>query len=321
MSLSSVHQGRSGVQFVLRPCASFEELDQCVALQQQIWGSPELEVVPRNMFVLARALGGHVLAAWDSSGALAGYAMAIAALEPGGGSQRGTWMQSLAEGAPQSAEPVYRPQIDAVPARPYLHSHQVAVAAQYQNEGLGFALKLAQREEALSRGIQTMRWTFDPTMARNAYFNLQRLGATARTYLPNFYGSIGSRLQAGLPTDRLLAEWDLASEWVQRRSAREAEPGRTANGRIHLPPGLTAHSPDEDRPRRLQAELREQLTRAFSAGEELYGFEADGRGGGTYLLRPVSSNPAHVSSPDHPSALSDAAHNDTRNPAEEQLHA
>jgi predicted GNAT superfamily acetyltransferase len=97
----------------------------------------------------------------------------------------------------------------------YLHSHMLAVQPEYRNAGIGRKLKLAQREEAIARGIQRMEWTFDPLEIKNAYLNITRLGAVVHSYTPNFYGVFSSRLQAGLPTDRLHAEWWMDSPRVQ----------------------------------------------------------------------------------------------------------
>jgi predicted GNAT superfamily acetyltransferase len=98
---------------------------------------------------------------------------------------------------------------------PYLHSHMAAVLPELQDLGIGRRLKLAQRDEALSRGISLIEWTFDPLQVKNAYFNICRLGVVVRRYLPDVYGSTSSPLHAGLPTDRLVAEWYLASARVR----------------------------------------------------------------------------------------------------------
>jgi predicted GNAT superfamily acetyltransferase len=84
-------------------------------------------------------------------------------------------------------------------SRPYLHSHMLAVKQGYRDRGLGFRLKMAQREEALTRGIRLIQWTFDPLEIKNAFLNISKLGAIARTYHVDFYGVSSSRLQGGLP--------------------------------------------------------------------------------------------------------------------------
>ncbi len=240
----AVYRSPNGPAFTLRTAASLEDLDACVALQQETWGYSDLQVVPRNMFVLAQTLGGQVVAAWDEQGRLAGFAMAVAALQPG------------------------------APPTPYLHSHMLAVAPLHRNCGLGRALKLWQRDDALGRGIRLMRWTFDPLVAKNAFFNLQRLGATARVYLPDFYGHRDT-----LPTDRLLAEWRLDAE---------DRPAPAYGLRIGVPAaGDRGHSAED------QAGLRSSLTAAFAEGWVATGFEPSSDGGGKYLLsRPQTSTQA-----------------------------
>ena len=158
----------------------------------------EEEIVPRRAFVVASKIGGQVIAAFDTSAAgadsqgeartLIGFAMAL----PG-----------FSHALPGVAE-----------GEPYLHSHMLAVRPEYRKQGIGRRLKLFQREEALSRGIHRMEWTFDPLEIKNASLNIARLGAIARRYEPNLYGVSSSRLQGALPTDRLYAEWWMDSDRV-----------------------------------------------------------------------------------------------------------
>ena len=103
---------------------------------------------------------------------------------------------------------------------------------------MGRQLKLFQRQDALRRGIELIEWTFDPLEMKNAHFNLVRLGAIARRYIPNCYGITESPLHSGLPTDRLVAEWWLASERVKRILADDPAPAGRAALRISLPPNL-----------------------------------------------------------------------------------
>ncbi len=178
-------------------CEGLEELGACVRLQIETWGYDESDVVPRKAFLVAQKIGGQVIGAFDSaisgggaeSGAesLVGFAFSLPGVKSGQG------------------EP-----------RAYLHSHMLAVKEGYRNHGLGTQLKLEQRREALSRGIRLMEWTFDPLEIKNAFLNIHRLGAVVREYRVNFYGLSSSRLQGGLPTDRLLAEWRLDSSRVRQ---------------------------------------------------------------------------------------------------------
>src|SRR5207248_11083603 len=90
-----------------------------------------------------------------------------------------------------------------------------AVREPYRNYGLGRRMKLAQREEALERDFKLMEWTFDPLEIKNAYLNIEKLGAITRRYSINQYGNASSPLQGCLPTDRLVAEWWLGSDRVR----------------------------------------------------------------------------------------------------------
>jgi predicted GNAT superfamily acetyltransferase len=110
---------------------------------------------------------------------------------------------------------------------PILHSHVTGVAPEAQGAGVGFALKLGQREWCLSRGIDTVTWTFDPLIARNARFNLHKLGAVADAFLRDFYGPMEDTFNIGERTDRLDIRWELRSPRVEAaaggRSPAEAD--------------------------------------------------------------------------------------------------
>src|SRR5271156_193492 len=189
---------------VVRKCAGIEEFQRCVALQREIWGEEDLEVEPATLFVVAEETGGQVLGAFDRE-RLVGYTLAVVGFRDG---------------------------------MVFLHSHMTGVLAEYRDRGIGRALKLFQREEALERGIRLIVWTFDPLEIRNAHFNLNRLGAIARKYLPNLYGLTTSPLHLGLPTDRLLAEWLLDSGRVVAAIDDLAKEPETAPATIELPAEL-----------------------------------------------------------------------------------
>ena len=287
----AVHQA-GNQRFLIRHCETFAELDACVALQQQSWGYPDLEVVPRNMYVLAQALGGHVICAWTERGELAGFAMAIAAHQPAADQQRagrrGTdrWMQPVHASRAASIKPER-----SIAPLPYLHSHMLAVAPPYQDSGLGFALKVAQRRAALAQGIEVMRWTFDPLAAKNAHFNLRRLGAVSRRYIPDLYGRVASALQGGLPTDRLLAEWSMNDARVLTAIDRSAtvsnhQPVYAAARRIELPAEITAWKRQGAmrEAEAAQGRVREEFEAAFASGMAVVDFLRANDGGGEYVL-------------------------------------
>lgn len=96
--------------------------------------------------------------------------------------------------------------------RVHLHSHITGVLPSHQHLGIGYELKCTQREWCLDRGIDLITWTFDPMLARNAHFNLRKLGARSRRILPSFYGAMDDDINRGDDTDRLEVRWDLLGE-------------------------------------------------------------------------------------------------------------
>jgi len=258
----------------IRACRGLEELQACVDLEIETWGYDPTDLVPKKTFLLAQKVGGQVIGAFETrekenkgtreqeggapSSHLVGFAMAL----PG--------IKNTAAGP-----------------TPYLHSHMLAVKEGYRNQGLGFRLKLEQRLDALSRGIRRMEWTFDPLEIKNAYLNIHRLGAVIREYRPDFYGVSSSRLQGGLPTDRLLAEWELDSDRV--RAVLDGRPavGGSFEERIQVPAAIYQwKAEDRDRHRALavQFENRVKFQRAFQKGLAVIGFSLDAEGNGVFEL-------------------------------------
>ncbi|HYK21861.1 MAG TPA: GNAT family N-acetyltransferase, partial [Pyrinomonadaceae bacterium] len=142
------------------------------------------------------------------------------------------------------------------------YSHMMAVAKDYQNKGIGARLKWAQRERALGEGRKLIKWTWDPMQARNAHFNLNRLGAIAETYVENFYGmDERTRLQ----NDRLFAMWYLDSARVSRLAAGStaAVDGRPA-ATVEIPADWNALvKRDASRARDEAARVRAEFKKAF----------------------------------------------------------
>lgn len=253
----------------IRSCSGLEELEACVQLQIETWGYDESDVIPRKAFLVAQKIGGQVLGAFDTSlpglpHSLVGFAMSLPGVKTG------------ADGEPH----------------PYLHSHMLAVREAYRNCGLGARLKREQRLEALSRGIRLMEWTFDPLEIKNAYLNIRRLGAVARTYLVDFYGASSSRLQGGLPTDRLVAEWYLDSPWVQAildGRAQDGGSGCAIELRISVPAAIyewKSSDAGREHARAVQLKNRGKFQQAFSQGLVVSGFVGDAQGNGVFELGP-----------------------------------
>jgi predicted GNAT superfamily acetyltransferase len=159
----------------------------------------------------------------------------------------------------------------------------LGVLPEYRNRGVGRMLKLRQREDALARGIGLIEWTFDPLELKNAFFNMERLGAIVRRYVENQYGTTTSPLHGGLPTDRCVAEWWLASPHAETVLAGSA-PARTVEGRVEVPADIDVIRREEPRrAREIQKSLGARLMSGFDRGLAVIGFERSD-GVGTYLL-------------------------------------
>lgn len=237
---------------VVRKCAGIAEYLRCVDLQKEIWGEEDLEVEPATLFVVAAETGGQVLGAFDGE-ELVGYTLAVVGYRDGS---------------------------------VFLHSHMTGVREDYRDKGVGRALKLFQRDEALGRGIRLIVWTFDPLELRNAHFNLNRLGAVARKYLPNFYGLTTSPLHLGLPTDRLLAEWRLDSKRVTAAIDELGGEKEEAETRIPLPAELDDWKKnDMARVAEVQTRIRQEFMGWFAKGYAAAGVKREVTGS-SYLLAP-----------------------------------
>jgi predicted GNAT superfamily acetyltransferase len=248
----------------IRSCAGFDELEACVQLQIDTWGYDESDVIPRKTFLVAQTIGGQVMGAFDtdlagsSARTLVGFVFSLPGVKTGTGQPK-----------------------------PYLHSHMLAVKEAYRNRGLGTQLKLEQRREALSRGIRYMEWTFDPLEIKNAFLNIHRLGATVRSYRVDFYGVSSSRLQAGLPTDRLLAEWRLDSPRVQAALEGRPAPAQLIEERIQVPAQIyswKASQAGREHALAVQLENRRKFQQAFSQGLTVIDFSRDAEGNGVFEL-------------------------------------
>jgi len=222
----------------IRVCSSLEDCEACVALEKRIWETEDLEVVPAALLRVAAKTGGQVLGAFEG-GRMIGFTFALAACRR----QDGTLLT-------------------------FLHSHMTAVLPEYQNLGIGRRLKLFQRKEALGRGIRLVEWTFDPFELRNAYFNVMRLGAVMRRYLPDFYGITTSPLHSGIPTDRLVAEWYLDSPRVVAAAAGEPPPAAGVKARRIAVPSDIAQIKERDRAEatRIQTRMRGSFEQWFTQG-------------------------------------------------------
>lgn len=234
----------------IRGLRGLDELNEAVRLQKEIWGFADIELLPLRLFVVAQKVGGQTLGAFDGE-RMVGFLLAIPGLKQG---------------------------------TMYLHSHMMGVLPEYRNLRIGRRLKLAQREEALSRGIRLIEWTFDPLELKNAFFNIERLGAIVRRYVRNQYGTTSSPLHGGLPTDRCVAEWHLDSPRVTAiAEGREPERGAVPE-KIAIPADIAdIRSADPERAKAIQAEASDRFEDYFRQGLAVVGFENQ-PGAGVYLF-------------------------------------
>lgn len=246
-------------EIIIRECRSVEEFDSCIALQREAFGLPDLEISPRRHLIVSRQAGGWTLGAFTTN-RMVGFVHHLAAVRPNN--------------------------------EIYGYSHVMAVARDYQNQGVGAKLKWAQRAKAVSEGRDFIKWTWDPMMSRNAHFNLNRLGVTVHHYADNFYGTdynvdqsqpVGER--PGLPSDRLFASWNLKSPRVSALAAGDthiidAQPVKS----IAIPTDWSAVvKKDTQEARSEQARVRSEFQNAFAEALVCAGFER-GTDHSRYLL-------------------------------------
>ena len=218
---------------VVRELFEQAELVTAVQLQKEIWGFSDLDLLPVRLFVVANKIGGQVLGAFDGD-RMVGFLISIPGVKPGG--------------------------------RAFLHSQMMGVVAEYRNAGAGRLMKLKQRELALALGVNLIEWTVDPLELKNAFFNIERLGAVVKRYVLNQYGTTSSQLHSGLPTDRCVAEWHLD---------RTKTPVEIV-ARIEVPN-------EGARTREVQTRVSEAFLEHFRVGRTVVGFER-GETRGAYLL-------------------------------------
>ncbi len=155
-----------------------DSLKEVVVLQKMVWGEEAITSHPH--FIASITHGGVVIGAYDQC-KLTGFCYGFPGFKNG---------------------------------RSYLCSHMMAIHPDYRDAGIGNHLKWKQREWAIANGYDKIVWTFDPLETRNAYLNLVKLGGYSKTYIESFYGEMNDNLNRGLPSDRLLIEWDIGSDRV-----------------------------------------------------------------------------------------------------------
>lgn len=238
----------------IRECLALEELADCVQLQRHVFALPEIEISPVRHLIVTKNAGGFTLGAFVEN-KLVGFVLSVPAVLHG-----------------ETA----------------FYSHMTAVLREFQSYGIGAKLKWAQREKSLLAGVKFIKWTFQPVLARNAFFNLEKLGTVIPHYEPNFYGTDYSTSHEtggslGLDSDRLFAEWHLDSEKVVALSKGEkfvetAEVKQTveipANWNELVKENLKQAIAEQNR-------IKTEFQKAFAKGLIAKGFDRENAG---YLL-------------------------------------
>ena len=183
-------EGKPKSTIVIRDLEAIEDIRKLEAVEREVWGLIDRDVTPMTLLIACKAAGAMLIGAFDGD-SLVGFAFGFPALEE---------------------------------RKVSIHSHMLAVLADYRDLDLGFKLKAAQRERALNKGITEMTWTFDPLQSRNAHFNFAKVGVIADRYKVDFYGRDSSSVLHQNGTDRLWITWPMSSRRVQNRIEKGLQP-------------------------------------------------------------------------------------------------
>ena len=230
----------------IRECTRLEELADCVRLQREVFALPEIELSPVRHLIVTMHAGGFTLGAYHED-KLIGFSLSVPAILRG---------------------------------KAAFYSHMTAVDKDFQSYGIGSKLKWSQREKSLEKGVKIIKWTFQPVMARNAFFNLEKLGAIVKDYKSNFYGTDYATSpeqdgKLGIDSDRLFAEWHLESKKVKALAISE----RFQEERIAVKKIETTNSWNEliqTNPKQAIAKqnlIKQEFQAAFKDGLVCRGFE------------------------------------------------
>jgi predicted GNAT superfamily acetyltransferase len=167
----------------VRELTNPEEFAKAEEVQKSAWGMSDIMVTPKEIMIAIQSNGGLVLGAFEYE-KMVGMALTLVGYRVG---------------------------------KTFMYSHITGVSKEHQSQGIGFLLKQKQREISLNRGFDLIAWTFDPIIARNAYFNLSKLGVICRNYKVNYYGSMDDAINFGWETDRVIAEWLLKENLEELR--------------------------------------------------------------------------------------------------------
>src|SRR3954447_26128028 len=205
-----------------RDLTTLEEFADVVRLERDIWGPAYDDVVPVPILAVSVHSGGILIGAFDErrptssderrtpnderSGTMIGFVYSLPGIKDG---------------------------------KPTQWSHMAGVLPDYQSRGIGYRLKLLQRERAVAAGLDLIQWTYDPLQAMNAHLNFAKLGVVVTEYAVNIYGVSASPLHGGNPTDRFVADWFIRTPHVERRLTRAARPTEVPQESIEVAQGFS----------------------------------------------------------------------------------
>ncbi len=240
-SAASAAAAAAGV--TLRELRRLDEHHDAVALLAEIWGRPENPPIAPELLRAFGKSGGYIAGAFDGE-RLVGVTVGF----------------------------------HAAPDLRALHSHIAGILPSVSGRSIGYAMKLHQRAWAISRGIPVIEWTFDPLVARNAYFNICKLGAMPVEYLTNFYGIMGDGINGEDETDRLLIRWQLLDDEVAAAAAdgraRPVDPHQGGCIRVPVPADIESiRREDPARAREWRSRVRDELGAALAGGGRIIGFD------------------------------------------------
>lgn len=179
----------------IRDLCTLEEYVECCEIQEETWGRGFSERVPAAILRVSQKVGGVTAGAFDGNGRMVGFVFGLTGLRDG---------------------------------KPAHWSDMLAVRVEARGRHIGDRLKHYQRQQVQALGVEVMLWTADPLVARNAHFNINRLGARPVEYMDNMYGITGSALHGALPTDRVVYRWQLSAECCPAPGADAEQPHDTA---------------------------------------------------------------------------------------------
>lgn len=237
----------------VRVLSTHEEFRATLAVQSGVWRFSEVDQVPPRILSVAKYIGGLILGAYDGD-RMVGFSFALPGAKRDGSS--------------------------------YWHSHMTGVLDDHQGLGIGRLIKLKQREEALAAGIERIEWFFDPLEIRNAHFNIERLGVILERFLPNQYGITSSPLHGGMPTDRVVADWQISSPRAKAIVEGRPKPDLRVEQTIEVLAEIAAlRTGDPEKAKAIQTRLREQFQQHFADGLTVIGYRRSEAGGAFELAR------------------------------------